>query len=218
MSKKKNKFLISIIVFCASVVLFYFSNEGSKISNLSIISTPTPSLGKETQAVSPSPETLADNIYANTSTNVSSGPSEGEQKYQVVKVVDGDTFDINIEGQTERVRLIGIDTPETVDPRKSVQCFGKEASNKAKEILTNQFVVLEADLSQGDRDKYNRLLRYAFLPDGTNFGLYMISEGYAHEYTYKFPYKYQSEFKAAEISARENNKGLWSPNTCSGNK
>ncbi|EKD86586.1 MAG: hypothetical protein ACD_37C00227G0004 [uncultured bacterium] len=132
-------------------------------------------------------------------------------------MVDGDTIDVLIDNKTERLRLIGIDTPETVDPRKKVQCFGKEASNKSKEMLLGQFVVLESDETQGERDKYKRLLRYVFLPDGTNFNLYMIAEGYAHEYTYNDPYKYQFDFKEAQRLAIENEKGLWSSSTCSGN-
>lgn len=141
-----------------------------------------------------------------------------QEGFKVVKVVDGDTIDVLIDNKTERLRLIGIDTPETVDRRRKVQCFGKEASNKAKELLNGQSVGLESDETQGDKDKYKRLLRYVFLPDGTNFNLYMIAEGYAHEYTYNLPYKYQSEFKQAEIDARNGNKGLWSPDTCNGNK
>src|SRR3989344_4396578 len=138
--------------------------------------------------------------------------------YSVVSVVDGDTIKLNMDGKTETFRLIGIDTPETVDPRKDVQCFGIEASNKAKELLGGKLVSLESDETQGDRDKYKRLLRYVFLPDGTNFNLYMISEGYAFEYTYANPYKYQFDFRQAQKLAMENEKGLWSPSTCSGNK
>jgi micrococcal nuclease len=136
--------------------------------------------------------------------------------YNVVKVVDGDTIDVSINGETKRLRLIGINTPETVDPRTAVQCFGKEASDKAKELLTGKKVSLEADSTQGELDKYSRLLRYVFLEDGTNFNLYMIKEGYAYEYTYNTPYKYQVEFKAAQVYAKTNNKGLWSPSTCNG--
>jgi micrococcal nuclease len=84
--------------------------------------------------------------------------------------------------------------------------------------LENNFVTLESDETQGEKDKYGRLLRYVFLPDGTNFNLFMIEEGYAHEYTYSTRYKYQDEFRQAEVNARNNNKGLWSPTTCSGNK
>lgn len=136
--------------------------------------------------------------------------------YDVVKVVDGDTIDVNIDGKTERLRLIGIDTPETVDPRKPVQCFGKEASNKAKELLEGKKVRLESDDSQDNRDKYDRLLRYVHLEDGTLYNKIIIAEGYAHEYTYNVPYKYQSEFKQAQKEAEEAEKGLWSPSTCNG--
>ena len=140
-----------------------------------------------------------------------------EQKFIVEKVVDGDTIKVNINGKLETIRLIGLDTPETVDPRKAVQCFGREASDKAKELLTGKKVILEVDITQGELDKYNRLLRYIFLEDGTFYNKLMISEGYAHEYTYQSnPYKYQNDFKNAEKYARENKLGLWSDNTCGG--
>jgi micrococcal nuclease len=134
--------------------------------------------------------------------------------FPVTSVVDGDTIKVNINGKVETIRLIGIDTPETVDPRKPVQCFGVEASNKAKAILTGKKVSLESDSSQGEFDKYNRLLRYVFLEDKTNFNLLMIKEGYAHEYTYDLPYKYQSEFKQAQNIAEINKKGLWASGVC----
>ena len=136
--------------------------------------------------------------------------------YSVINVVDGDTIKINMNGTTETLRLIGIDTPETVDPRKPVQCFGKEASNKAKELLSGQKIRIEKDLIQGERDKYDRLLAYIYREDGLFYNKYIIEQGYAHEYTYNLPYKYQAEFKVAEKYARENQLGLWSPTTCSG--
>lgn len=132
----------------------------------------------------------------------------------VIKVVDGDTIHVSVDGTNQTVRLIGIDTPEVVDPRKPVQCFGKEASSRAKEILTGKQVRLENDLAQGDKDKYGRLLRYVFLADGTNFNKKMITDGYAHEYTYNLPYKYRDEFKLAEKDARINKRGLWADNVC----
>lgn len=138
--------------------------------------------------------------------------------YAVSKVTDGDTLEVTIDGKAEKIRLIGIDTPETVDPRKTVECYGKEASDKAKALLSGKKVRLEADKTQGDKDKYNRLLRYVFLEDGTNFNLLMIKEGYATEYTYSTPYKYQVEFKQAQRTASDTDKGLWSPDTCNGTK
>jgi micrococcal nuclease len=134
----------------------------------------------------------------------------------VARVVDGDTVDVTLEGQTVRVRLIGIDTPETVDPRKPVECFGREASAKAHEFLDGQTVFLEDDPSQDSVDRYGRALRYVWLSDGRLFNLEMIAQGYAFEYTYNLPYKYQAQFKQAEREAREQGRGLWAPSACNG--
>lgn len=143
-------------------------------------------------------------------------PKETDKKtYPVIKVVDGDTISVDIDGTKETIRLIGINTPETVDPRKPVECFGIEASNKAKELLTGKKIVLENDPTQGERDKYDRLLRYVWLEDGTFFNKIMINDGYAYEYTYDTPYKYQAEFEQAEIEARLAKRGLWAGNACS---
>ncbi len=134
--------------------------------------------------------------------------------YQVTKVADGDTITVKMGNKKVSVRLIGVDTPETVDPRKTVQCFGKEASAVTKKKLLNKKVALVEDPTQGDTDKYGRLLRYVFLQDGTNFDKWLISEGYGFEYTYNLPYKYQQEYKDAENTARLSSKGLWKSETC----
>ena len=134
--------------------------------------------------------------------------------YKIVRVIDGDTVIVRMGGKDETLRLIGINTPETVDPRRPVECFGIEASNKAKEILTGKSFRLEADNIVGQRDKYGRLLRYLFLEDGTNFNKMMINEGYAYEYTFDLPYEYQDEFKQAEKDAREAKVGLWADGVC----
>lgn len=136
--------------------------------------------------------------------------------YSVSSVVDGDTLKINKDGTVITLRLIGLDTPETVDPRKPVQCFGKEASNKAKELLNGKKVRIETDSTQGNLDKYGRTLAYLYREDGLFYNKYMIEQGYAHEYTYNTPYKYQTEFKNAQKSAQTNLLGLWSTNTCNG--
>lgn len=138
--------------------------------------------------------------------------------YQVVKVVDGDTIDVNIDGKTERIRIIGLNTPETVDPRKPVECFGKEAANKAGDLLAGKEVRLEGDVTQGERDKYGRLLRYVYLIDETDFSLKMIKDGYGYEYTYDLPYNNQQLYNEAEAYARENKIGLWAPDVCAENE
>ena len=137
-----------------------------------------------------------------------------EEGYKVVIVVDGDTIDVEIEGKVERLRLIGINTPETVDPRREVECFGKQASENAKDLLLDKFVTLENDETQQERDRYGRLLRYVYLPDGASFNKYMIEEGFAYEYTYGTPYKYQTEFRQAQADAQNQQKGLWNPSAC----
>jgi len=131
-----------------------------------------------------------------------------------IRTIDGDTIVIDINGTQEKVRLIGVDTPEAVDPRKPVQCFGKEASVFTKNLLEGKRVRLEADPSQGDRDKYGRLLRYVFLSDDTFVNKEIIAQGYGHEYTYRAPYQHQTDFKTAERFAREQQKGLWAPGVC----
>ncbi len=138
--------------------------------------------------------------------------------YQINYTVDGDTIKANINGKNETIRLIGVDTPETVDPRKKVQCFGKAASDFTKAHLLNQAVRLAADPTQNNRDKYGRLLRYIFLTDGTNYNEELVAEGYAYEYTYVVPYQYQTKFKADQAQAEATSKGLWSPATCSGKR
>ena len=136
--------------------------------------------------------------------------------YRVLNVIDGDTIDISYNGKSERVRMIGLDTPETKDPRKPVQCFGHEASQRMRDLVAGKNVRIEQDATQGERDKYGRLLLYIYLEDGTNVAYKMIADGYGHEYTYKIPYKYQTQFKAAQKDAENNKRGLWANNTCAG--
>ncbi len=145
------------------------------------------------------------------------GVPAGLQEARVVEVIDGDTVDVLLNGKEERLRLIGMDTPETKDPRKPVQCFGKEASAQAAKLLTGQTVLLEEDPTQDTRDKYDRLLRYVWLPDGKLYNLEMIMGGFAHEYTYETPYKYQAVFKKEQAAARERGWGFWAATSCNGN-
>lgn len=129
--------------------------------------------------------------------------------YEVARFDDGDTIVVNMEGKQEKVRFIGVDTPETQDPRKPVQCFGKAASQFTKNQIGTSRVRLEADPTNSNRDRYQRLLRYVYLPDGTLLNKKIIQEGYGFVLT-GFPFTKMEEFRAAQVSARENNRGLWS--------
>jgi micrococcal nuclease len=122
----------------------------------------------------------------------------------VTRVVDGDT--IVVEGNL-KVRLTGVNTPETVDPRRPVQCFGHEASDFTKRTLTGQSVKLVRDVS--DTDKYGRLLRYVYLSDGSLYNLTLVREGYAQVNTYPPDVAHAKEFQAAQAEARAAKRGLW---------
>lgn len=151
-----------------------------------------------------------------TNTSVKSTTISGE--YVVKKVVDGDTIKVVTGTSVKTVRLIGVDTPETVDPRKTVQCFGVEASNFTKSLLTGKTVTLESDPTQQLVDKYGRMLAYVYLPDRTLINEKIIRSGYGYEYTYAVPYIHQKEFKEAQKLAESEGIGLWSMSTCSGKR
>jgi micrococcal nuclease len=130
--------------------------------------------------------------------------------YRVVKMLDGDTLVTNAAGHEVTVRLIGMDTPEVVDPRKPVQCFGPEASHKAKELLLEKEVYLEKEKAKGDYDVYGRVLAYAHLSSGEFYNKHMIENGFAKEYTFnREEYKYQKEFKEAQAIAKKEKRGMW---------
>lgn len=139
----------------------------------------------------------------------------------IMRVVDGDTVDIWVNNELQRVRIIGLDTPETVNPRKKIQCFGKEAFARAKELMpVGSEVILELDSTQDTFDKYDRLLVHIFVrlddESDVSFALQMIAEGFAKHYVYKVPSMYAKDYEYAEITAKTNWLGLWSPETCNG--
>lgn len=128
----------------------------------------------------------------------------------VKKVIDGDTVELN---DGRKVRYVGIDTPETKHPTKGVECFGKEASKQNRMLVEGKIVYLAKDVSE--KDRYNRLLRYVYLPTPNATGealfvnRYLVEEGYAHTLTYPPDVKFDQLFRKAEQTARENSKGLW---------
>ena len=140
----------------------------------------------------------------------------------VSDVVDGDTIKVVVRGFETTVRLVGIDTPETRDPRKPVQCFGPEASARAKALLPlGRPVTLVTDPTQDRRDRYDRLLAYVYRPGrsgpegSVNFAL--VATGYAKVYVYGgVRFRYAVPFFRAQHRARKAKRGLWGP-PCNGN-
>lgn len=135
--------------------------------------------------------------------------------YQVVSVTDGDTIKVIIDNKTETVRVANINTPESVDPRRPVECMGEEASQKMLEIVSDKKVKLETDQTQKDKDRYGRLIRFVFLEDGTDVGLKLIQLGFAQSSPYgDTPHKYLENYKTAHDEAQKNQVGLWNLKNC----
>ncbi len=132
------------------------------------------------------------------------------EEAEVEKVIDGDTIQLTT-GQ--RVRYIGIDTPETKHPKKSVQCYGREAASRNRELVEGKKILMEKDVSNTDR--YDRLLRYIYLqnPEATQEALfineYLVEQGYAQALTYPPAVKYNQQMIDAQRVAQKEKKGLW---------
>ena len=122
----------------------------------------------------------------------------------VTRVIDGDTIVVESVGT---VRLIGVDTPETVDPREPVGCFGPEASAFTRAMATGKMVRLDYDVDRFDR--FERTLAYIYLPDGSFLNAELVRQGYGRAYTF-FPFRYLDDFRALERDARDAGRGLWS--------
>jgi micrococcal nuclease len=131
--------------------------------------------------------------------------------YSINHFVDGDTIAVNMNGRVEKVRFIGVDTPETHKPNTPVQCYGPVAAAFTKRTIDSNHVRLVSDGLSTDRDRYNRLLRYVYLPDGTDVNERLIQGGYGFYYPY-FPFSKSQQFAADEQVAIAAHKGLW--NSC----
>lgn len=178
---------------------------------LGIIKLVNPGFYQDYFQADPSKPNPESNINSNSNTD----PNKCSQKQtctaKVTNVVDGDTIDLSTD---ERVRYIGVDTPETKHPTKAVQCFGKEASEENKKLVLDKEVHLEKDVS--DKDKYGRLLRYVYLSDESKLFIndYLARQGFAHAATFPPDVKFAKQFLEAEKEARENGHGLWAPGMC----
>lgn len=146
-------------------------------------------------------------------TNIIQAPAAGY--YTITSFTDGDTITVNMNGNDEKIRLIGVDTPETKKPNSPVQCFGPEASDFTKKLIGNQNVRLEADPLGDNRDRYDRLLRYVYLPDGTLVNQKIISEGFGFAYL-SFDFSKSNDFATSQTEAQSAKRGLW--NTCKATK
>ena len=122
----------------------------------------------------------------------------------VTRVIDGDTIEL---ANGDRLRYIGIDTPEEFDPRKPIQCFAKEAALENKNLVEGKNIIFYKDISA--QDKYGRWLGLVYLTDGTFVNQKLVAEGFAFNYPYKPDTSHERDFKKAETEAKKSNLGLW---------
>jgi micrococcal nuclease len=145
-----------------------------------------------------------------TGADASTAPGILHGPYPVVRSVDGDTIRVNRGGEEIVVRLIGIDTPESVAPDRPVECFGPEASARTAELVTGKQVWLEYDEVSGLTDKYDRTLAYVWLRPEVMLNEELVKEGFAEQYTYAEGFRHQRDLEEAERQARQGGLGLWS--------
>ncbi|HSW99082.1 MAG TPA: thermonuclease family protein [Candidatus Saccharimonadales bacterium] len=128
--------------------------------------------------------------------------------YPIDHFIDGDTIAVKMNGKTESIRMVGVDTPETHKPNTPVQCYGPAAAAFTKSLISSGRVRLAADPDSTNRDRYNRLLRYVYIPDGRMVETELIKGGYGFAYT-EFPFTKSAEFTADQNAAKTAGKGLW---------
>lgn len=137
------------------------------------------------------------------------GQDEPAESGEVVAVIDGDTFDVQLPQGRERVRIIGIDTPELAHRAGEYdECYAQSARVFLDALIYRRTVTLESDPTQADTDKYGRLLRHVDI-NGLNVALAALKVGAGEEATYGTPYRGQSDYVAAMALARETGEGLW---------
>jgi micrococcal nuclease len=141
---------------------------------------------------------------------VGAAPSTGPLA-TVLRVVDGDTVVVRLDDREVKVRLIGIDAPESVDPRRPVQRFGHESADFLRSLVEGKRVRLTYEPAGARIDRYGRTLAYLYLePGGMFVNRELVAKGYAFAYV-QYPFAFMDDFKAAERSAREKRLGLWGP-------
>lgn len=204
MSSRLQKKVVTLVI--AALVLFLAAYEEGRIAR------PTPELPVPTPPVTEArPSSTSSTVHLQTTTT----------NAVVVHVADGDTITVRRDGEKndEKVRLLGVNTPETVDPRRPVECFGKEASAFTKSTLQQARVFLKEDPQADNVDKYGRLLRIVVLQDGRELNRVLVQEGYAYAYV-SFPMTsaYKSALRALEAEAKAAGRGLWNPSACAGQK
>ena len=191
---------------CSQADLAPAGDVGSQVTEPPSAASPSPAPTPR-PSVTPRPTAAA---TATAAPALGSAPVGRTENATVLRVIDGDTIEVDRGRGPESVRYIGIDTPETVDPRRPVEWMGAEASDANRALVDGRDVVLELDVS--DRDQFGRLLRYVWVPDGGGWlfvNLALVAAGFAQVATYPPDVRYVDLYLAAQDEARTAERGLW---------
>lgn len=180
-------FLVSIALVAIGTAVFLLGR--ASVPDVVTVA-PTATLAAATETPTPEPHVA--------------GVATDREIATVKRAVDGDTIELS---DGRKLRYIGIDTPESVDPRKPVECIGPEATEKNKQLVEGKQVELEKDVSETDH--FGRLLRYVYV-DGVMVNDILVREGFARASQYPPDVKYQKQFDEAQASAQHNEWGIWS--------
>lgn len=203
-----NRPIFRAIIFCALAVLGWLASYAATDDI-----APSSMVGSASVASS----TFATQVMISSSTHLAASTTTNAF---VVRAIDGDTLSVRLDeatGTEISIRLLGINTPESVDPRRRVECFGKEASRATQERTELRRVRLDSDFEADDRDAYHRLLRNVILEDSTDLNVWLVQEGYAYAYlSYPLNKRRAAQLRRLQTEAKAAHRGLWNPKTCAG--
>lgn len=204
LQKKPSGLIVSLLIVVITLSVWIFDIPlSTKEKNLLIDSITSQVVISSPEVSSPESASSSASEPPISQSASTSTTSSALQSYTITRIIDGDTVELDT-GET--VRYIGIDTPETRDPRRGVECYGPEASKKNQELVLNREVKLEKDVSETDR--YGRLLRYVYL-DGQLINETLVREGFALAADFPPDVKYSKNFHTAQNLAQQEEKGLW---------
>lgn len=198
---KKNNFKLSVIISVILIIIAAIIGGELSTNNANFVNNLENLVNKLSSTI------LNESTGTYSNSTIEEETKLSSETYKVIRVVDGDTIIIDYNGKEERIRLIGVDTPESVHPNAEKNTeFGKTASDFTKANLENKFVKIELDVQE--HDKYGRLLAYIYV-DGKMYNKTLLEEGYAKIATFPPNVKYVDDFKAIQKDAENNKKGLW---------
>lgn len=212
MTRSRGRFRIAAPALLCVALLSTAGCDGAEAGAEAVPPTTQPAVATVTATPTPAPTSAPEPPPEPSPTPTTEAPPAettpevaAEGIVQVLGIIDGDTIDVDLDGERTRVRVIGLDAPERDE------CGYQEAASAMQSLAQSREVRLEADPTQLDVDVYGRLLRHVFTLEGLNVAEQIIEQGFAVEYTYDKPYAHVEDFLAAQARAQEAGLGIWGP-------